>query len=131
MSEDVLSQLVPVELLDVSPAVFATRWSVVRGVITIKWPYSSSAQKLTLLLADPDPRKRASGAQLKVTLLGPAAEFLDQIDSGEQLSIAPARGTLPLLQEEDSPRIKWHLTFHEGCILIVTLISGDLMLTSS
>jgi hypothetical protein len=121
LSSDELNNLTPLDLSDVSPTnVIST--SLLHGIITIKWPYTSSLQKLTFLLADPDPRKRASGGQVKVTLVGPAAEALDQIESGEELSIAPINN--PLVETDDSRRIKWHITFPEGCILIVFSFSS-------
>ena len=116
-----LNHLTPLDLSNVSPASI-TSTSLLHGVIAIKWPYSSSTQKLTFLLADPDPRKRASGGQAKVTLVGQAAEALDQIESGEEISIAATRNKTPLVEEENSPRIKWHITFAEGCILIVLFL---------
>jgi hypothetical protein len=113
-----LKDLTPLDLSNVSPTNI-TSTSLLHGVVTIKWPYSSSTQKLTFLLADPDPRKRASGGQVKITLAGQAAVILDQTESGEDISIAATRNNTPLIEEENSPRIKWHITFPEGCILIV------------
>lgn len=115
-----IKQLTPIDLSDVSPTNITTT-SLLQGTITIKWPYSSSSQKLTFLLANPDPRKRASGGQLKITLLGPAAEFLDKKQSGEQISIAPnpQSSSINIEKEESSARVKWHITFPKGCVLIV------------
>ena len=94
--------------------------SLLSGIITIKWPFSSSTQKLTFLLADPDPRKRAQDGQVKITLLGEAAQHLDQIESGEQISIAAPENTSPLIESESTtPRVKFHITFPQGCILLV------------
>jgi hypothetical protein len=111
--------LIPLDLSSVSPTT-VTSSSLLSGIITIKWPYSSSAQKLTFLLAEEDPRKRARGGQVKITLLGKAAEHLDQIESGEEISIAATVNTIPLVESESAtPRVKFHLTFSQGCILIV------------
>ena len=118
LSSDALNDLTPLDLSNVSPTSI-TSTSLLHGVITIKWPYSSSTQKLTFLLADPDPRKRASGGQVKVTLVGQAAEILDQTESGEEISIASTNNNIPVIEEENSPRTKWHITFPQGCILIV------------
>src|SRR5271170_1925311 len=94
--------------------------SLLSGIITIKWPFSSSSQKLTFLLADPDPRKRAQEGQVKITLLGEAAQYLDQIESGEQISIAAADNTSPLIESESTtPRVKFHITFPQGCVILV------------
>jgi len=115
-----LGHLNRLDLSTITPSsVVAT--SLLSGIITIKWPFSSSAQNLTFLLADPDPRKRAQGGQVKITLIGDAAEYLDQIESGEQISVAAPENTpAPLVDTEtETPRVKFHLTFPQGCILLV------------
>jgi hypothetical protein len=117
-SSDVADKLSVLDLIDISPENL-TSTSLLHGIITIKWPYSSSTQKLTFLLADPDPRKRAAGGQVKVTLLGKSAEFIDQIESGEEISVAPADDTGVSVESEQGGRIKWHITFSQGCILLV------------
>ena len=116
VSSESINNLAPLNLSDVSPTT-VTSTSLLHGVIAIKWPFSSSSQKLTFLLADADPRKRASGGQIKVTLMGQAAEILDQIESGEEVSVASTN--FPTIEQDNSPRVKWHITFPQGCILIV------------
>jgi hypothetical protein len=117
VSSESLSGFAPLNLSDVSPAT-VTSTSLLHGVIAIKWPYSSSSQKLTFLLADADPRKRALGGQIKVTLMGQAAEILDQIETGEEISVASTN--IPTIEQDNSPRVKWHITFPQGCIIIVS-----------
>ena len=117
LSSESLNNLAAVNLSDVSPTT-VTATSLLHGIIAIKWPYSLSSQKLTFLLADADPRKRASGGQIKVTLMGQAAEILDQIESGEEISVASPN--IPTIEQDNSPRSKWHITFPQGCILIVS-----------
>lgn len=48
----------------------------VHVVVTLVWPYSSSSRRISLLLADPDFRLRATNGQVKVHFLGCAAEEL-------------------------------------------------------
>jgi hypothetical protein len=52
LSEDQWSQFHPLDLSDISPATVSST-SALHSVITVKWPYMSSTQKLTFLLADP------------------------------------------------------------------------------
>jgi hypothetical protein len=111
-----LADRIPIELVSITSDNVTTS-SLLRGVITIKWPYSSSSQKLAFLLADPDPRKRASGGQVKVTLLGEAAEILDQTESGEEIAVSP--NDTCSVEPESGGRLKWHITFSDGCILQV------------
>jgi hypothetical protein len=118
LAKDQMPDLVPLELSTVSPTSLSSN-SALHGVVTIKWPYSSSSQKLTFLLADPDPRKRATGGQVKISLLGLAAEALDQIESGEEVTVIPPTNGTATVDPEEGARIKWHITFPQGCILIV------------
>ncbi len=111
--------LVPLDISEASPTT-VTANSLLKGLITIKWPYSSSGQKLTFLLADADIRKRASGGQVKITLLGEAAEILDQMESGEEISIALSNADSVTVETITEPRLKWHITFPNGCILQVS-----------
>lgn len=102
--------------------------SLLSGKIAIKWPFSSFSQKLTFLLADPCPRRRLQGGQIKITLLGEAAQHLDQIDIEEEISIAPPQNTTPVIEscELDTTgplRVKFHIIFPQGCILLVLLPS--------
>jgi hypothetical protein len=118
------NELVPLELSEVSPTTVSAN-TLLKGLITIKWPYASSAQNLTFLFADEDIRKRASGGQVKVTLLGEAAAMLDQIESGEEISIAPSNADSMVVEGITEPRMKWHITFPSGCILRVSHESGS------
>jgi hypothetical protein len=45
----------------------------IRGIITIIWPFSSSAGKASFLLADPDFRLRYRKGQVRIQLQGSAA----------------------------------------------------------
>ena len=63
---------------------------------------------------------RAAGGQVKITLLGKAAEAIDKIESGEEISLAAADDTGGIsVDNEVGGRIKYHVTFSQGCILIV------------
>lgn len=120
LSPDEAKHFLPLELSDISPEKIFPN-SLLHGTITIKWPYSPSSQKLTFILVDPDPRKRASGGQVKITLLGQAAEVIDGVDSGEEISLAIKDSNAILIEPESPPdRAKWHLTFAQGCILLVS-----------
>ena len=106
------------EISEVSPTSITTN-SLLRGRIAIKWPYSSTEQKLTFLLVDEDIRKRASGGQVRVTLSGEAAAIVDQIESGEEVAIALPDTVSVTVDEIAEPRCKWHIAFPDGCILQV------------
>jgi hypothetical protein len=46
----------------------------VRGVVSIIWPYSSSARSISILLVEPDFRLRKSKGQVRVTFSGSVAK---------------------------------------------------------
>ena len=49
---------------------------VVRGVVTITWPYNSVKNSFAFILAEPDFRLRRNKGQVRVNFTGPAAENL-------------------------------------------------------
>ena len=67
----------------------------IRAVVTLIWPYSSSTQRAALLLAEPDFRLRRKKGQVRVQLVGAAAQEIAQskISSGDVvvLSLQGAR----------------------------------------
>ncbi|KAJ9298678.1 hypothetical protein DTO271G3_3645 [Paecilomyces variotii] len=54
----------------------------VHAVVTLVWPYSSSSQSLSLLLAEPDFRLRRSQGQVKVNFHGASAQEVAQTHVG-------------------------------------------------
>lgn len=54
----------------------------VHAVVTLVWPYSSSSQSLSLLLAEPDFRLRRSQGQVKVNFHGTSAQEVAQTHVG-------------------------------------------------
>ncbi|KAL1886096.1 hypothetical protein Plec18167_000024 [Paecilomyces lecythidis] len=54
----------------------------VHAVVTLVWPYSSSSQSLSLLLAEPDFRLRRSQGQVKVNFHGISAQEVAQTHVG-------------------------------------------------
>jgi hypothetical protein len=119
MPSTALAHLTTLDLSSITPESLSPT-SLLSGIITIKWPFSSSSQKLTFILADPDPRKRAQDGQVKITLYGEAAQHLVQIESGEKISIAAPENTSPTIESESTtPRVKFHITFPQGCIVLV------------
>ncbi|KAF3940720.1 hypothetical protein ABW19_dt0203777 [Dactylella cylindrospora] len=85
----------------------------ITGVVTLLWPYSASALKLTALVAEPDHRKRDQRGNLKVSFYGYAAENLRDLTIGNvvKLSLEGASWTaLPNAGESDVP---WHLSWEK------------------
>ena len=57
-----------------SPTLDSTSSRYINAVVTLLWPYSSSARQFKLLLADPDYRLRRAQGQVKIAFLGPSAK---------------------------------------------------------
>lgn len=52
---------------------------VVRGVVTVVWPYSSVRGVAAFVLAEPDFRLRRNKGQVRVELSGPSARAISEI----------------------------------------------------
>jgi hypothetical protein len=64
----------------------------IKGVVTLIWPFSSSARKAAFLLAEPDFRLRNKKGQVRVQLQGAAAVAVARarIAIGDQLALCLA-----------------------------------------
>jgi hypothetical protein len=97
---------------------------VVRGEITITWPYNSVTKTFAFLLAEPDVRLRRAKGQIRIVLLGPSATAASErgLGAGDELrfSLAGAEwakdvspGRIP------GARVDWQLQFSQRLILQV------------
>ncbi|RYP71279.1 hypothetical protein DL769_004716 [Monosporascus sp. CRB-8-3] len=55
---------------------------VVRGIVTVTWPYNSVKNTSAFILAEPDYRLRRKGGQIRVNFTGPAARALGECGLG-------------------------------------------------
>lgn len=58
-----------------------------RGVVSLRWPYSSSQHQISIQLADEDIRRRAEKGQVRLTFNGAAADALKTLPSLALLEI--------------------------------------------
>ncbi|OQO15152.1 hypothetical protein B0A48_00534 [Cryoendolithus antarcticus] len=72
--------VVPIQSLDTS--VPPSTGQMIRAVVTLCWPYSSSTRQCALLLADPDFRRRSRKGQVRVRFHGVAAEAIAKAKPG-------------------------------------------------
>ncbi|KAL4793425.1 hypothetical protein BDV19DRAFT_229833 [Aspergillus venezuelensis] len=88
-----LSTAIPIAQL--SPELDRLQQSSINAVVTLLWPYSSSTQTLSLLLAEPDFRLRRSNGQVKVFFHGRIAQEVANthigIGDNVRLSLAGSR----------------------------------------
>ena len=61
--------------------------SLVRGVVTLVWPYSSSTSSTSILLVEPDFRLRRNKGQVRITFQGSSAKVVARsgLNSGDRL----------------------------------------------
>ncbi len=106
---------------------------VVRGEITITWPYNSVTKTLAFLLAEPDVRLRRAKGQIRIVLSGSSARVASEhgLGAGDELrfSLAGAEwakdvspGRIP------GARVDWQLQFNNRLILQVCAGAGLLLL---
>lgn len=109
---------------------------VVRGEITITWPYNSVTKTLAFLLAEPDVRLRRAKGQIRIVLHGPSAKAATDcgLGAGDELlfSLAGADwakdvspGRIP------GARVDWQLQFNQRLMLQVCANAGLLFVLQS
>lgn len=97
---------------------------VVRGEITITWPYNSVTKTAAFLIAEPDVRLRRAKGQVRLELHGPSAKAVSEcgLGAGDELlfsldgvewakDVSPGR--IP------GARVDWQLQFNQKLILQV------------
>ncbi|KAI9716180.1 MAG: hypothetical protein M1828_000463 [Chrysothrix sp. TS-e1954] len=79
--------LLPIPQLD--PTNQPPTQSIIKAVVTLIWPYSSSSETLAILVAEPDFRLRHRKGQVRIVLRGPAANALaaSKLANGDLVSI--------------------------------------------
>ncbi|EPS37751.1 hypothetical protein H072_8610 [Dactylellina haptotyla CBS 200.50] len=104
-----LSALQPIPLSSLDPS--ATPTGEITATVAALWPYSSSALKLTAIIAEPDHLKREQRGELKVSFHGYAAEALKNLTIGDVVKVS-LEGVeweaLPAAEEKDVPwQLRW------------------------
>lgn len=99
---------------------------VVRGEVTITWPYNSVTQTTAFLLAEPDIRLRRAKGQVRIELHGPSAKAFSAcgIGAGDEVlfSLKGAEWA-----KDESPgrvpgaRLDWQLLFNQKLALQVCI----------
>ena len=115
---------------------------VVRGQVTITWPFNSVTRTAAFLLAEPDVRLRRARGQVRVEFRGPSAKAVSEcgLGAGDELlfslegvewaeDVSPGR--IP------GSRVDWQLQFNARLVLQVRIaglkchLSGVVELTAS
>lgn len=113
---------VPIRIKDISPDLLFRSEEILRGVISLRWPYSSSQSALSIQLADEDVRRRGDKGHVRMTFHGAAAAALKDLPSLSLLEISAAPDSVSLEHVEGSARdINYRLNFNGD----VTVQIGD------
>ncbi|AEO63427.1 uncharacterized protein THITE_2108666 [Thermothielavioides terrestris NRRL 8126] len=112
-------------IAELNPDLLDQASRVVRGNVTITWPYNSVTKTLAFLLAESDVRLRRARGQIRIELRGPSAAAASEcgLGAGDELLLGldgahwakdVSRGRIP------GARVDWQLQFSEKLILQVT-----------
>ncbi|GAB1315026.1 hypothetical protein MFIFM68171_05236 [Madurella fahalii] len=103
---------------------------VIRGEVTITWPYSAVTKTVAFLLAEPDVRLRRAKGQVRIELRGPSAKAASEcgIGAGDELLFSlngvewakdESPGRIP------GSRLDWQLRFNERLALQVKSVESS------
>jgi hypothetical protein len=114
----------PTPIAQLGPDLPDQQTRVVRGQVTITWPFNSVKKSLALLIAEPDVRLRRNKGQIRVEFHGPSATALssNEIGAGDELLFSldgaewskdASPGRIP------GARVEWQLKFTQRLLLQV------------
>ncbi|KAL2268681.1 hypothetical protein VTJ83DRAFT_3527 [Remersonia thermophila] len=120
-----LASLQPTPIAQLGPDLPDQPSRVVRGQVTITWPYNSVNKTLAVLIAEPDVRLRRNKGQIRIVLSGPSAVAVSAcgLGAGDELLFALAGAEW---SKDASPgripgaRVEWQLQFGWKLLLQVT-----------
>lgn len=123
-------------IAQLSPELSNPASRVVRGEITITWPYNSLKQTLAFLLADPDVRLRRSKGQVRVELQGPSAKAAAACNLGGGDQLALSLDGVEWTKDQSTARlpgsrIEWQLSYTGKLLLEVFYYFASLRILSA
>lgn len=116
-----------IPIAELAPSLPSLDTKVIKAVVTLLWPYSSSTRQCALLLADPDFRLRRRRGQVRVRFSGPAGRALGNsgIGIGDEVILA-LQGAQYINDVGDvrtpGKSVEWELSFQQR---LVTQIFRD------
>ncbi|KAK6347095.1 hypothetical protein TWF696_007174 [Orbilia brochopaga] len=106
-----LRELEPVSLSDLDPS--RTPAGEITAVVSLVWPYSSSALRLTAIVAHQDHRRRERRGELKVLFTGYAAESLRRLAIGDVVKLSLEGADWELLPDAQEKDVPWQLRWEK------------------
>lgn len=113
-----------IAIAQLSPALQDPKTRVVRGVVTITWPYSIVRKNIAFLLAEADFRLRRAKGQVRVEFAGSSAKAIADAALGSGDEIALSLDGVELVADDSKTRVpgtslEWQLRFTERVLLQV------------
>ncbi|KXH38171.1 hypothetical protein CSIM01_10486 [Colletotrichum simmondsii] len=111
-----------IAIAQLSPALQDPKTRVVRGVVTITWPYSIVRKNIAFLLAEADFRLRRAKGQVRVEFAGSSAKAIADAALGSGDEIALSLDGVELVADDSKTRVpgtslEWQLKFTERVLL--------------
>ncbi|KXH66228.1 hypothetical protein CSAL01_12944, partial [Colletotrichum salicis] len=111
-----------IAIAQLSPALEEPHKRVVRGVVTITWPYSIVRKNIAFLLAEADFRLRRAKGQVRVEFTGSSAKAIADAALGSGDEIALSLDGVELVADDSKTRVpgtslEWQLRFTERVLL--------------
>jgi hypothetical protein len=110
-----------IPIAELAPSLPSPDTKVIKAVVTLLWPYSSSTRQFALLLADPDFRLRHRRGQVRVRFSGPAGRALGNsgICIGDEVILA-LQGAQYINDVGDvwtpGKSVEWELSFQQRLV---------------
>ncbi|KAJ4346923.1 uncharacterized protein N0V89_010856 [Didymosphaeria variabile] len=104
-------------IAELKPELPALESKQIRGVVTLIWPYSSSARQFAFLLGDPDFRRRRKDGQVRVRFSGSSARAMASTNIGIGDEVVLSLRGVVFVKEKDvstpGKSVDWELAYKQ------------------
>ncbi|KAK1687893.1 hypothetical protein BDP55DRAFT_548783 [Colletotrichum godetiae] len=119
-----------IAIAQLSPALEDPKTRVIRGVVTITWPYSIVRKNIAFLLAEADFRLRRAKGQVRVEFTGSSAKAIADAALGSGDEIALSLDGVELVADDSKTRVpgtslEWQLRFTERVLLMAKINDSE------
>lgn len=111
------------DLAMLSPEVAQAPNAWIEGTTTLIWPFSASASTFSVILAEPDFRKRMNHGQLKVNFKGPSARAAGKrIKIGDTVSLSLEGVKFEELKDASQRDVPWTIEVEKKILMKVIFV---------
>ncbi|TGZ77733.1 hypothetical protein EX30DRAFT_176779 [Ascodesmis nigricans] len=113
-------------LANLSPEIASAHPSFIKGVTTLIWPFSQSAQTFSILLCEEDFRLRMNRGQLRLNFKGPSAkEVATRVDIGNKVALVLEGVEWEELGEATKRDVPWSVNVRGGVRIKIQTDTGE------